>query len=385
MLHRFWSIRHFENNKDVEFLASLPKEFKQAIKKKYYDSNADIIRAVYCSNNYITQKIIQFPFRYKWAEIINNDEMYWQEKFFLFYWCVPHLTKIKTKMIEWYRTKVLQKGDIIIRDRKNNKLDIRMTIQYHPRKDEYFNTAFSGIFKKDMEDGAFVIHTRREGTTQEVVQLYWRDYRKNKEKGRQNVFEYIDNHKTTLDELKETIQSILVIADKWGDECFGEIVSEYLMRYMNNTIYNRNKTSIKRIVDFIQNDNVLVEYIWQSNFNTEKSRFALAYELKISKRDEKGFIKSQTIAELNEYVNRKTNQNKNMYDNLPDYIWKEIKKTEEEYAIAKCGIRVGMYSRYYSSEEIDAAYQRHKQAWIKADRWIGKQNAKNGIKMNEIK
>jgi hypothetical protein len=281
-------------------------------------------------------------------------------------------------IVDFSRSK--KNGVIIARNRKYKLPDVEIEISYYPKMDPYFVSAFSGRFGKDLENGKLVIHTKKEGTNQEVVNIYWNIYRRNKMNGKQVVFDYLDNHKDNLDELENAINTIAAVGiwDTFG--YFTGLVGDYIISYMNTTAYNKGLTTLVRMRNFIDNDPIMAEYIWNTNFNTEKKRFAFAADMEIGKRDQNKFIKANGISELRSYIATKEEnmrkKNSSIYDDMPQHLWDKIKKAEKELKSAKDGVRVGRCGRYISSDQIDSAQNMLKNAWVDADKWVGKNRAK---------
>lgn len=282
---------------------------------------------------------------------------------------------IKKWIVEWHRGH--REGVIIIRNRKDKLPDIRLTIRFHPVVDGYFGAAFSGRFGKDLEDGCFVIHTKREGTSQRVVEIYWGIYRKDRRAGKKALYAYLDDHSTSVEDLTTALAEVQSIS-KW--DMMGHFVSmtqEYLMNYIESTLYNKSFTSMERLRRFTSTDPVKAGYIWSVNFSTEKERFALAGELEIAVRNQKRFIASPTIQDLQFLLQQKVSvlrkHNSTIYDDLPANLWNNIKDAEMRVKRAEAGTPMGCRGvRYYSSEDMEAARYSLKQAWIKADQWVGR-------------
>ena len=287
---------------------------------------------------------------------------------------------IKKMIMTWHKN--VKYGIIVARNRKDNQPDIRATIKYRPAIDHYFEVAFSGRFKKDLEDGCFVIHTKKEGTRQEVVVMYCL-YRSDPVDGKKQVYAYLDNHKTSVEDFDTTVQAIYAAA-KWDTNgCFVNLVQDYIMEYCKSTLYNKSFKSAQRLLRFTTHDHVLAEYIWMVNFDTEKKRFALVSDLELAVRHQNKLLRANNIAELKimlektMMVNQK--RNSSIYDDLPPQYWKAIQEAEQKHQSAVNGTFVGCRGiKYYNSEEIEATRTMVKQAWIRADQWVGRnKNKKN--------
>jgi ElaB/YqjD/DUF883 family membrane-anchored ribosome-binding protein len=290
------------------------------------------------------------------------------------------LRKARRLIVDWTRTR--KQGVLLLRNRKDRLPDLKVAIRFHPQVDTYFDAAFSGRFPKDLEDGCFVVHTKREGTTQRALQIYWEVYRNDKEAGAKALFAYLDDHKTDVNGLTEAMGSVAALEkyDPWGH--FVALAHDYLDHYLQKTLYHKSFKSLERIYRFLTHDPVLAGYIWGVNFHTEKQRFALAADLGIAVREQKKFIQAQTMDDLRAMLEKKKEllhkRHRSIYDNLPDHLKQQIQTAQERHKKALTGTRVGLYGVYYSSEEIEASRQNAKEAWRRADQWIGKNI--NGLK-----
>ena len=334
--------------------------------------------------------MINFPFPHLWRRIINgcrtgshyvtgSDFTYMIRcKVGMILLRMETIRIIKKMIMAWYKN--VKYGTIVARNRKENKPDILVTIKYRPSIDHYFEVAFSGRFQKDLEDGCFVIHTKKEGTTQDVVVMYC-IYRSNAVEGKKRVYAYLDKHKSSVDEFDMAVQSIYAAA-KWDTNgYFVNLVQEYILEYCKTTLYNKSFKSAQRLLRFTTRDLVLAEYIWMVNFDTEKKRFALVDDLQLAVRHQNKLLRANNITELKTVLEKTmmVNQKRNssIYDDLPPQYWKAIHDAEQRHQLAVAGTPVGFHGvRYYNSEEIDATRQMVKQAWIKADQWVGRNKNK---------
>lgn len=283
------------------------------------------------------------------------------------------LRRLKQRIVAWYRERVLRSGIVILRNRRDKKPDIRLSIRYHPIRDDYFAAAFSMRFLKDIEDGCVVIHTAREGTTQEAVRIFWDDYRrKGKKKAKHAVSSYLEEKKQA-GQLQEGIDHLLILASKWGDAGFEEVVLSYLEDYTNATLYNKGFASLKRIFLFMEKDPVLAEYIWKANFGTPEARRQFVENLEISIRHQKAFLEADNLHDLRSHIERKmmARASSDQYDLLPQHLKLRIQRAKSELDAAKKGVRVGLFGRYIDSEQIAIAQHRLDLLWKDADRWIG--------------
>lgn len=331
-----------------------------------------------------------FPFPHLWRRIIKTstkNSIFLSDYAYQFRCKVgaillrmESIRTIKKMIMAWYKN--VKYGTILARNRKDNRPDIRATIKYRPAIDHYFEVAFSGRFKKDMEDGCFVIHTKKEGTTQEVVVMYCL-YRSNPVEGKRQVYAYLEKHKTSVEDFDTTVQAIYAAA-KWDTiGCFVNLVQDYIMDYCKFTLYNKSFKSAQRLLRFTTHDLVLAEYIWMVNFDTEKKRFALVSDLELAVRHQNKLLRANNIAELKTMLEKTmtVNQKRNssIYDDLPAQYWKAIQEAEQKHQSAVNGTFVGCRGvKYYNSEEIEATSMMVKQAWIRADQWVGRnKNKKN--------
>jgi len=205
---------------------------------------------------------------------------------------------------DWYLHAFLQHETLILRNRRDRLPDVRIGITYSPRRDPYFVAAFAMNFEKDFEDGRLIIHTAREGMSQETVRLYWEEYRAYKNK--QGILDFIHEQKKA-GKLAVTLEQFMMISGKWMDPEFGEIITSFLQDYMDKTIYARfGNNSIQRLQMFIDKDPLVAEHIWNANFSTRRSRQALVDHLDISLKNQKAFIEADTMDQLRAVIQRKT-------------------------------------------------------------------------------
>jgi hypothetical protein len=245
-------------------------------------------------------------------------------------------------------------------------------IVYTLKGDPYFAAALAGHFSTGTDDkDTFVIHVSREKTSQRVVEIFWRDYRWDHKRGARAVHQFLTDNK---DNLAQAIEQIHSVGTRWSHGGFCDIVSEYLMKYMNETLFSGGP-SMDRLHKFATTDPVLASYIWTTNFGTEKLRAQLVYDLKISLTNQKAFIRSTTLEELQANLARKCTayqrSNASIYDDVPPHIWMRVEECKKNLQIAKRGVAVGRMGRYISSDDIAAAEMNLKDAYREADRWIG--------------
>lgn len=389
MLLALWESLNGKLPKDTDIMTLLQQRSRYFYDYDYQYATISNLMTFFRAN---ATTMTNFPFPHLWRRIVKScrDATYYRSGSDLTYMIrckvgaillrMESIRTIKKMIMAWYKN--VKYGSILARNRKNNCPDIRVTIKYRPAIDHYFEVAFSGRFKKDLEDGCFVIHTKKEGTTQDVVVMYCL-YRSNALEGKRQVYAYLDKHKSSVDEFDMVVQAIYATA-KWDTNgCFVNLVQDYIMEYCKSTLYNKSFKSAQRLLRFTTHDLVLAEYIWMVNFDTEKKRFALVSDLELAVRHQNKLLRANNISELKTMLEKTmmVNQKRNssIYDDLPPQYWKAIQDVEARHQSAVNGTPVGGYGvRYYNSEEIEATRTMVKQAWIKADQWIGRnKNKKN--------
>jgi hypothetical protein len=278
------------------------------------------------------------------------------------------LKKIAMLIVTWYRTKILQTRTIIARNKKDAKPDLFVDITYNPKSDPFWSTAFTTQMKGGFENGMYLVFVNRENTTQEAVSIYAAFKR-----SQNDAKKLIDNYVLSGTNFEARMRELAVLGDKWMTPAFSEYVLSISERYINDTLYNLDKTNSRvRLSLFIMKNRLLAEYIWSVNFSTETERRALGTLLKISSKNLSGFVKSSTIDELEKYLSFRSTGPKTIYDRLPPHLKQQITRAEANLASAKNGIRVGRFGHYISSDEINAAQTRLNDLWKDADRWISK-------------
>jgi hypothetical protein len=203
---------------------------------------------------------------------------------------------LKKQFQIYYDTKCLKTAKIIARDPEKD--DIHIEFKYNPHFNTYLQSAFSGVYQKDFENGYYVFPVDLNHTTQEAMIVY-SVYRQTFNK--KQVFSYLLN-----DFQKKIYNELYSIGDLFLDTTFQNICSEFFMNYMNKTLYNSKYTCIKRLQLFIQNNANIAQYIWETNFSTEKKRKTLAFSLNICLKNRNGFIRSNTLDELQMYIDHKS-------------------------------------------------------------------------------
>lgn len=278
------------------------------------------------------------------------------------------LKKIATMVVMWYRTKVLVTNTIIARNKKDGLPDRYIKITYNPNKDLFWSTAFSTEMKGGFENGMYLVFVNRENTTQEAVQIYAEFKRSPRD-----AMKLIDTYVLSGGDFEKRMRELSVLGDKWMTPALTDYVLSIAERYINDTLYNLNKTnSRERLTLFINKYRAFAEYIWSVNFSTDTDRRALGTLLNISSKNMSGFVKSSSIEDLEKYISFRSTGPKTIYDCLPPHIKQKITRAEADLASAKAGIRVGLMGRYISSDEINAAQTRLNDLWKDADRWIAK-------------
>jgi len=312
-----------------------------------------------------------------WAFVFEEGVESWRARLVMSIKKQNVLVRFIRRTRERLTSHILKHAVIIARNRKDDLPDITIPITYTPRGDPYFAAAFAGHFKTGADEkDTFVVHVRREQTSQRVVQMFWEDYRWDHQKGKKSVYRFLEENKHSL---ADAVAEIHSVADRWGHNGFCDLVSEYLMEYMNKTLFSGG-SSMDRLHKFVTTDRLLASYIWTTNFGTDEQRTQLVYDLKISLTNQKAFIRSRTVEELQANIERKSvahqKLNASIYDDVPPHIWRRVEECKENLASAKRGVRVGFTGRYISSDDIAAAETSLKNAYREADRWIGQNRKK---------
>lgn len=378
------------------------KKIKSIMPIDHYQEDI-ITRIMYCESSEFPERnrriIIQFPFMFVWKHLLNKKllnnlitlefDSYYRWRYvvytdYIHYICdyigcillnMYKLRKLKSAIVYWYRNKVIKTATIIARNKKDNKPDIECILKYNPRVDTFWNTALFSKMKGGMDGDKYIVYTTKENTTQEAVQIFCL-YKDNKVQGKVAINNYLSSV-DSCDELKMKIGHLNILGDIWDCESFKDDSDyNYLMNYINSTLYKMNgTTSYERLNLFINTNKILAEYIWDNNFSTPEQRSILGTAMGISSKNLGGFKRATTLDALTDYLNTKMSRGKTIYDNLPQHLWNKIQKAEQDLITAKQGVRVGLFGHYISSEDIDAAQNRLSNAWKDADRWLG-QNLK---------
>lgn len=275
-------------------------------------------------------------------------------------------------IMRWYQTKILKKGIVIIRNRKEGMEDIKTIVWWNPKIHFFWNAIYMGPMS--VKNGQYIIGTGKLNITTESVLLLC-EYTIQRDSS--CIIQHLDSQ-DTIENFEKTIQSIYMLADMWNMEKILSICSEYIDTYIQNTLYKLHKTtSLFRLELFTHTNPILAEYIWTTNFTTGKSRETLGVAMGISIKNLGGFKKSQTLYDLKNYIYKKkcihVGQNQ-ILNKIPSHIWNQIDIAQRELNDAKNGRRVGYFGRYISSEEIDMATTKLNDAWKLVDKWIGQQN-----------
>jgi len=286
---------------------------------------------------------------------------------------LPRLRRFKTRVMERYR-KNLHTETIIARNRKDGYPDQEYPIRFHIR-DDFWMTAFYGHMKGGMENNKFVVFVNREQTTQAAVKIF-SDFTMDSASGKRSVYEHIDGH-TSVEDLQLRLDHLLILGDKWYNPHFTACVMGYLQDYIDRTLYRlKNTTSFQRLSLFVNEQPILATYIWKANFSKPEQRAALAEVLKIARKRQNAFIRSQSIEDLKQWTVKVVSSSRSQYDDLPPHLQQRIKTAEAALQQARRGSRVGFTGWYISSDAIQAAETRVQDAWREADKWLGHQRLK---------
>lgn len=282
-----------------------------------------------------------------------------------------NLVRLQKMIIDWYR-KTLRTDKIIARNVRDGLPDKIVSITYHPIRDAYFAAAFSGRFPADMENDAYIVRVNRLQTSQEAIEIYCASRRN----GSHLIHEYLTEASFKDQEhFEKVFRELSVLGDIFLDEVFTGKVESFLMDYMNKTLYKLNGTNSRtRLQMFLTRNRVVAQYIWKANFSTRKKRGILGAALRISNRNMAGFQSAETLEDLSMFLDRKLEKGKTALDDLPPKIWAKIEQAQEAHRLAKQGVRVGLYGRYFSSDEIERTRVLLAQAWSEADKWLGQKS-----------
>lgn len=372
-----------------------PEAFRDAFVKTYAHCFVSTREATLCASRlryYADAKLIQdsHQMRIRWklvlalqADAFRERSYFYQDEMMLktfiiglrlgvdrFLGVQRIMRRVVGMITEWYHNKVLRSGVVVARNRKDLLPDQKFEVRYHPREG-YFATAFSGRFGADLENGEYVIKVKAAGTSQDAIGLYC-VFTSNHSEGRSRLFAHLDQALLDgLDSFRQTYGCVVRLGELFLDEHFTRLCESYIYQYMEDTILNQNGfSSLQRLERFISVKPVLAEHIWTENLSTQQERATLATQLKISKRNMGGFKNATTTADLQKFIVRKWDSKRSLLDDLPKHLWDRIQNAETEYEFARRGHRVGLRGWYISSDSIDVARNRLRNAWRDADVWI---------------
>jgi hypothetical protein len=201
------------------------------------------------------------------------------------------LISFKTLFINYYQLKCLKIAKIIARNGYSK--DISIEFKYNPKYNTYLNSVFSNsdIYKKDFENDYYILPV-----SQNALKIY-AHYRNTFDK--EYLFKSLNTH------FEYIYTELYRISDMFIDITVKNLCSEFLTNYMDQTIYNNGYTSISRLDLFIKKNRTIAQYIWDTNFSTQKERTTLGLNLNISLKHINGFIKANTLNELETYIHLK--------------------------------------------------------------------------------
>jgi hypothetical protein len=242
-------------------------------------------------------------------------------------------------------------------------IDRRLSFRFrasHP----YWSIAFFGHFDKEGKN-TFLLRLTKMGMTYDVIEMYCTLTRLRWEKERREVLEkYLYTGVTRYEEFEQRIQMCTSLFQIW---CHSSLIETLMINYIDETLYNKGFTSLRRLELFLTRNVFMSRYIWQTNFSTEKERRCLGVAMDISNKQLAGFIKSDTPEQLTEWVTKKKQPTLTKYDKLPAHLQRKITMAQQKLERAKRGTGF-----YISSDEINACERNLFDAWRKADQWIGK-------------
>lgn len=282
------------------------------------------------------------------------------------------LRRLKKMIVAWHRSG-LRHGEIIARNIRNKMPDRIIPVAYHVARDAYFATAFSGRFPADMEGERYIIRVNKLMTSQDAIEIYCASRRKGKEK----IHQYLSAATDTLAHFERVYRELDVLGEIFMDDVFSEKLNSFLMGYMNDTLYRLNGiNSLERLRLFLDKNRVMAEYIWKANFATREQRGVLGSALKISNRNLAGFKASETVEDLNAFIDRKMSIGRTILDDLPPALWQKIQKAQADHEQAKKGESVGRFGRYISSDEIERTRNVLAMTWSEVDKWVAQRQKK---------
>lgn len=331
-------------------------------------------------NNMPVSAVSHFPFPHLWKPMVRRHKRYFfatdlydgiKEDMASVLLRLEGLRAFKRLLLAFHRS--AKSGTVVLRDRKHNMPDVKIQIRYYPQLDPYFDSAFSGRFTRDLEDGCVVIHTRREGTDQRIHQIYWDVHRREPQKAKEALYAYLDSHRTDEHTFAEAMEKLQEMSkyDTLGH--FVGLAGSYIQGYVSDTLYNKGMSSTKRLLSFTKKDPIVAQYIWSFNFDTEKKRFALVGDMGVSIRDQNKLIRANTIEELQKMMEQKEEvvrkRKKNIYDGIPVHLWEKINRAEQRVIDASCA-SIGCWDD--APLKILKAKSELQRLWREADRFLAK-------------
>lgn len=272
-----------------------------------------------------------------------------------------------------YHTKFMKNQELVVKNKKDNQPDRIMTVYYHSLFNDFWPHALSSGFSGSFENNRYVVYTNRENTSQEAVSLVCM-YSKNRVHG----LKYIENEFFRLSEMdyvtfEQWVQKLCVISDKWFYNSILDLISNFFVKYIEDTLGSSwLRSCVRKIELFVTKNPNMAQYIWETNYNTEKHRINFAIKANIGKKYFNGFIKAQTIGELKQYLDKRLKTNKTVYDDLPLHMKNKIRDAEYNVLSARRGSRVGWTGIYISSDQINQAENILHNLWKEADKYISK-------------
>lgn len=287
---------------------------------------------------------------------------------------------LSRQVVPWYRHRRWTKGILVLRHRKAGQEDRHVTLTY-PCSHSFWSVAFQGRFSKDQlfGKGSFLIPLGKIKVTYEAVEVYQEimSSRPRLEK-QQKIEEYTNVGGENVEMFTERIGHLLVLAEMWDDpslyETFqlGMFIQEWFTEYVETTLYDTKKVSMIRIRRFVEQSPVLGEYLWKTNFAKESSRRSLAIRLGLATKHVSAFVRSSTWEDLRQWIRRKEEMGKSIYDKVPKELQQKWKLVENLLQECKSGVPIGLHGRYISSDAIQVAQQRRLEVKKEMDRWIAK-------------
>ena len=275
------------------------------------------------------------------------------------------------KHMYMYHSRFIKTHDLIVKNKKDKQPDQMMTVYYHSLFNAFWPHALSSGFGGSFENGHYVVYTNKENTSQEAVYLLC-TYSKNRSHGLQFIIdEFYKYSEMEYSIFENWVQRLCVIADKWFYQTILDSISNLFIQYIEDTLGSKwIKSYVRKIELFVTKNKNMAQYIWETNYNTEKDRINFAIKASIGKKFFNGFIKAQTIGELQQYLEKRLLVNKTVYDDLPLHMKKKIREAEHNVLAARRGVRVGRTGIYISSDSISQAESILHNLWRDADKYI---------------